>query len=190
MLLHKKRMFVGLARVYHSATARFVLPSDPGGRRGGRLKEIIRSSPSYKGHPRRDAVLIWANGSLSGIKGFHIARIRLIFSFQAKDVWYPSALVQWYRQTSDVPDADTGLWVVEPGLREGKPHYSVVSIESVYRAAHLLPVYGRELMKRWQHHTQTLDSFKCYYINSFVDHHAHEVFYDPTDTEHRPAATA
>ena len=69
------------------------------------------------------------------------------------------------------------MYTVEPDrLRNGQPVTAVVHLETVFRAAHLLPVFCNHppLSKR-QCHEQTLDLFSEFYVNQYIDHHAFEV---------------
>jgi hypothetical protein len=47
----------------------------------------------------------------------------------------------------------------------------------VVRAAHLLPVFGRERVSTTLSFTDTLDAFTRFYVNRFVDHHAFEIVF-------------
>ena len=129
--------------VYHSATATFRAPSNPSGP-GGMYREVIRSTPFWpRGDipgPRRDCIFIDMGGSENtGMKGLLVARVYLFFRFSYDGVDYPCALVHWY-STSSEPDANTGLWVVQPEFtRRGARHMSVVHVDSIVRGAHLLP---------------------------------------------------
>ncbi|KAG2097932.1 uncharacterized protein F5147DRAFT_583292 [Suillus discolor] len=47
---------------------------------------------------------------------------------------------------------------------------------SIYRAAHLIPVYGTHFFVSWDlkfHYSY--DSFWFYYVNKYADHHAFEI---------------
>jgi len=59
------------------------------------------------------------------------------------------------------PDQDTGMWIVEPEFNANKnPHIEIVHIDSMYCAAHLIPVYQTNQYISWSltmHNT--LDTF-------------------------------
>ncbi|OJT11974.1 hypothetical protein TRAPUB_11478 [Trametes pubescens] len=78
--------------------------------------------------------------SAPGFRSLHIARVRLLFSYQpdrsyahvdTRDSAVPCALIEWFSQVEDEPDEDSGLWVVEPDLDEdGCRELAVVHIET------------------------------------------------------------
>lgn len=166
-------------KVFHSAISIYHAPSDPLGVHGMR-REIIRATPMWRnGCPRYDTVFISTNPSLHGFRGLHVARVRLFFSFTLYGKLYPCALVHWFEKTKDEPDEENGMWVVEPDLYpNGEPVTAVIHIDSIVRAAHLMPVYtvdGTAIdLPSHLKHTDTLDYFKAFYVNKYIDHHAHE----------------
>ena len=48
---------------------------------------------------------------------------------------------------------------------------SIVSLDSVVWGAHLIGVYG-EFIPVKLHFSKSLDAFKAYYVNKYIDHHA------------------
>ncbi|KAG2030712.1 hypothetical protein BDR03DRAFT_936581 [Suillus americanus] len=91
-------------------------------------------------------------------------------------IMYPCALVQWFKRVADSPDEITGMWVVEPELLEDGAHcVSVIHLDSIFRAAHLIPVFGGDFVPTNLTYSQTLDAFCTYYVNNFIDHHAYEI---------------
>ena len=131
--------------VYHSATATFRAPSNPSGP-GGMYRETIQSMPSWSKAsipgPRCDCVFVDMGDSNSvGMKGLLVARVYLFFSFSYNGISYPCALVHWF-STSDEPDPDTHMWIVQPEFTcHGVQHMSVIHIDTVIHGAHLLPVF-------------------------------------------------
>lgn len=162
--------------VYHSAIATFYAPSDPSGI-GGMRREWIRSTPSWrKGPARRDCCFIEQNSNLKGFRGLFAARSRLFFSFKYLNVSYPCVLAEWFSAVQNTPDELTGMWIVEPDLdRDGQPMRTVVHIDTVFRGAHLIPVYGPNPIPSNMSASQSLDTFRAYYVNKFADHHSHEI---------------
>lgn len=167
---------IGPIKVYHSAIARFFAPSDTCGA-GGMCRERIRSNPDWYGAPRRDTVFIVTDNDLPGMLGMVIGRVLMFFSFQSGGQEYSCALVHWLVPVSNEPDDNTGMWVVRPEFQAGpggQRTISVVSIDSVARGAHLLPVYGPNPLPEDFHFTLALDAFRSYFVNAFADHHTHE----------------
>ena len=167
-------MIDGRIEVFNSAVATFRAPSDISGVNGMR-REHIRAMPSWRNGPARyDTVLINSNPDVEGISGFEIARVLLFFAFRHQERYYPSALVHWFSFVGVEPDEDTGFSVVEPDFTDvGSPHLAIVHIDSIYRAVHLLPAHqdAQFISRAFTMHS-TLDKFKSFYVNKYVDHHA------------------
>ena len=52
---------------------------------------------------------------------------------------------------------------------------SVIHVDSIVRAAHLLPVFKNEtLIPREINFTNTLNVFKAFYLNKYIDYHSFE----------------
>jgi hypothetical protein len=113
---------------------------------------------------------------MDGMLGLDIARVRLIFSFKHGDTIFPCALVHWFSRVGDSPDELTGMWIVKPDFTDnGTRSASVIHLDTIFRAAHLMPVYGNNPVPKHLSFTQTLDAFNSYYVNKYVDHHAFEI---------------
>ncbi|CAK5282998.1 unnamed protein product [Mycena citricolor] len=87
---------------------------------------------------------------------------------------YQCALINWNVPVSQAPDLDTGMWAVEPERQQGTPTFSIIHLNAVAWATQLLPVYGRNLMPKHFHYTDSLKAFNLYYINKYVDHCMHK----------------
>ena len=166
--------------VFHSAVASFYAPSDLCGA-GGMYRERIRANPRWKGKRRFDTVFVTVSDDDSErnlfMHGMLVARVLLFFSFQdpklCQDI--PCALVNWFVPASEDPDPLTGMWVLKPEVSGGKPTLEVIHIDSIVRGAHLLPEYGSGFLPEDFCYTDTLDAFKLYFVNRFIDYHAHEL---------------
>ena len=90
-----------------------------------------------------------------------------------------SALVQWFSIVGTKPDDETGLWMVQPDFQDDeRPYLGIIPLESILRAAHLIPVYRTSaFVSRSLTMHDTLDEFKLFYVNKYVDHHAFEFIY-------------
>ncbi|KAI0035550.1 hypothetical protein K488DRAFT_43048 [Vararia minispora EC-137] len=162
--------------VFHSATATFYAPSDESGLQGMR-REIIRSTPSWHGGPsRRDCVFLVEDEEEPGMKGMTVGRVRLFFRFKFEGTTYPCVLVDRFTRVGRAPDPVTGMWQVRKDKsRGGRRVQSIEHLDSVLRAAHLLPVFGSgELPRRFTFHL-SLDAFSQFYVNKYIDYHAHEI---------------
>ncbi|KAH9049031.1 hypothetical protein EDB84DRAFT_1593342 [Lactarius hengduanensis] len=153
--------FEGIIKVYHSAIATFYAPGDLSGS-GGLRRERIRSTPHFFGHPRRDTVFVVLNNSQPGMEGMEIGR-----SFSC-------ALINWFVH-ADERDPDTGMWVVKQEVdRRGQPTLEVIHVDSIARAAHLLPIYGSSRVPEDFDYHNALDTYYSFFVNHYVDHHAHK----------------
>ncbi|KAI0676186.1 hypothetical protein C8Q78DRAFT_1065111 [Trametes maxima] len=165
--------------VYHSATATYYAPSDAFGV-GGMHRKHIRATPSWCGGPQRyDCVFVNKNQHEPGLHGMGIARVRLLFSFRTGGKNYPCAAVDWFHRTKDEVDEDTGMWLVEPSfISRGIPLTSVIHLDSVVRAAHLIGLsVDKPVSDNLESH-QALDTFDTFYVNKYVDHHAFELLHE------------
>ena len=171
--------------VFHLARATFCAPSNLSGV-GGMYQELIRSTPIWrKGEhvaARRDCVYVEKGGcdTDDGMRSLLIARVLLFFSFEFNGITYPCALVHWFTTFGDAPDPDTGMWIVEPEYDENTDlrSVSVIHLDSIVRAAHLLPIFdGVAPVDRTWLYTMTLDLFRGFYVNKYIDHHAFELAY-------------
>lgn len=169
--------FHGRVHVHESAVATFFAPSDLCGA-GGMHQERIRSTSSWYGQPRHDTVFVALDDSLPGMEGMVIARVRLFISFHYKNVDHHCALVNWLVRDDDDPDPDTTMWTVSPEMQDGLPTTQVIDVKTIVRAAHLLPVFGPEPVPSDVHHYNSLDRYQSFFINSFADHHSHELLTD------------
>jgi hypothetical protein len=141
-------------------------------------RERIRAVKSWrKGPGPYDTILVNTNPTAEGMRGLDVARVRLFFSFSYEGIQYPCALVRWFSREGDSPDNTTGMWIVEPDTSDddGETLTSIIHLDTILRAAHLLPVFGSEHVSRTLSFTDTLDTFSSFYINKYVDHHAFEI---------------
>lgn len=162
--------------LFPSAVATFHAPSDIFGT-GGMRRERIRAVKSWrKGPPRYDTVFVNTNSLAGGMRGLDVARTRLFFSFSYNGTRYPCALVDWFSRVNDVPNDNTGMWVVEPSILDDDSKFtSIIHLDTIVRAAHLLPVFGQDRISRSLTPSDTLDEFSEFYVNKYADHHSFEI---------------
>jgi hypothetical protein len=168
----------GAADVFSSAVATFYAPSDLCGT-GGMHRERIHATPVWKkgetSTPRYDCVLVSTNPTLPGMLGLQVARIHLFFSFRFNTTVYSCALVQWFETIGDEPDRDTGMWMVKPEYIGQKQSRSVIHLDCITRGTHLLPVFDEKFIPHDSHYSETLDTFRAFYVNKYIDHHTFEI---------------
>lgn len=161
---------------YPSALSVFRAPSDLSGV-GGMRRERIRAVKVWrKGPPRYDTMFINADSNVMGMRGLEVARARLFFSFSSDGEKYPCALVHWYSHVGEGPDDSTGMWLVEPDIcPDGSHNASVIHLDAIMRASHLMPLHCDKPVDPALNYTDTLDTFPYFYVNKYLDHHAFEV---------------
>lgn len=162
--------------VYPSAVATFYSPSDISGVGGMRSERICAIKSWRNGPPRHDCIFVETDPDAPGMAGLDIACVHLFFSCKFNGIKYPCALVHWFSCVGQSADPGTGMWVVEPDFTDdGVPITSVIHLDTVIRAAHLLPVFKEEYVSRDLFFYDTLNKFQLFYVNKFVDHHAFEI---------------
>ncbi|KAF6745171.1 hypothetical protein DFP72DRAFT_993169 [Ephemerocybe angulata] len=155
-------------KVFRSATALYHAPSDVSGI-GGMHREVIRATPSWqKGLPRHDCVFVEEDPEGVGFRGMNVA--------QHRGREYQCAYVRWFEWFDTEPCSLTGLWRVRPDYtRDRRRMTSIIHIDTILRCAHLLPVFGTSRTPKKLHHSKALNAYKLFYVNKYIDYHAHEV---------------
>ncbi|KAF8259888.1 hypothetical protein EI94DRAFT_1773823 [Lactarius quietus] len=159
--------FEGTIKVHHSAVATYYSPSNLSGS-SGLWCERIQSTPNFHGHACRDTVFIVVDNSelgMEGMEGMEVGSVLLLFSFEYQCKTFLCVLINWF----------TGMWVVKPELdRHGEPMLEVIHLDSIARAAHLVPIYGQSWVPEDFNYHDALDTFNSFFVNHYIDHHAHE----------------
>jgi len=168
--------FDGKIQVFNSASSTFYAPSDRSGI-GGMRREHIRACPLWRNEaPRNDCVFVNTDAGVQGMADMDIARILCFFSFTFETVLFSCAVIHWFDKTTDKPDEDTGMWTVKPSFNADRSSvFGIIHIDSIYRAAHLIPIYGTQTIPRELKHYNSYDAFRTFYVNRFADHHAFEI---------------
>ncbi|KAG2054967.1 hypothetical protein BDR06DRAFT_982212 [Suillus hirtellus] len=78
-----------------------------------------------------------------------------------------------------LPYKSTGMWMVEPELDDDSSEQlvSIIHLDSIMCAAHLIGVYGSQDIPHHLKHTDSLVAFSAYYVNKFSDYHTYEIAY-------------
>src|SRR5882724_10316523 len=157
----------------------FFFPSYISGIGGMHCEHICAVYSWRKGPPQHDCIFVETDLNSPGILGLDIAHVQLLFSFTHNNVKYFCALVHWFSCMSESVDSSTGMWVVEHEVtNDGRPIASVIHLDTIFRAAHLLPVFKEGFVSKYLSCTDTLDKFQMFYVNKFVDHHAFEIAFE------------
>lgn len=127
-----------------------------------------------KGPGRYNTVFVVTDSTVSvGMAGLNVTQVQLFFSFTVNGIQYPCALIHWFTRIGDRPDKAIGMWIVEPDdVLYGAPSAAVIHLDTILRAAHLLPVFSKHSVSKQLTHEQTLDKFTSFYVNKYADHHA------------------
>jgi hypothetical protein len=102
-----------------------------------------------------------------------VVRVLLFFSATYNGFQYSCVLVGWFGRLGC--DPATVLWVVRPDHMGGNQDKSILHLDSFMHAAHLIPIYGDQEMPLDFNYTYSLDAFKAFYVNKYIDHHAYEI---------------
>jgi hypothetical protein len=168
--------YSGKVFVYPSAIATYRAPSDLCGSCGMKY-ERIRSVSSWRdGSPRRDCVFVAQDSNLHGFRGLFVAQIEAFLKIKHRAIVYPCALVSTFSSISDSPCPDTGMWIVERDLDENEEKLMmVIHLDTIVRGAHLIGNAGESFIPNDLHYSDSLNAFKTFYVNKYVDYHAHEI---------------
>ena len=173
---HTCPRFTGRLQVFNHATATFHTPSDPSNVDGLR-QEVVRAAPLWRGEASRyDCIFVNQDDELDGMRGLEVARAICFFSFIYLGISYACTLLQWFSRIAEEIDEVTGMWMVAPDFNlTGSPVLAVVHVDCILRAAHLIPIFGDSFVSDDITHTNSLDRFKGFYVNRFIDHHAFNI---------------
>ncbi|KAG1848763.1 hypothetical protein DFJ58DRAFT_717042 [Suillus subalutaceus] len=155
--------FEGPIKVFNSAAATFFAPSDLSSV-GGMRREHIHAAPSWqRGPPHLDTVFI-NTASEDSINGMEVGHVLCFFSFYHSGEIFPCALIHWFKLIGDKPDLDIGMWML-----------SVIHLNTIICSSHLLPIFGDDFIEDDITFHNSLDLFKGFYVNKFVDHNSFEI---------------
>ncbi|TFK84482.1 hypothetical protein K466DRAFT_496496 [Polyporus arcularius HHB13444] len=160
--------------LHATARATYYAPSELCGR-FGMHSEMIRCSPRwFKQNPRYDTVFVRLSDA-PGMQGMVVGRVRAFLSFPYRITMYECALVEWFELVGDRPDPVTGLWMVKPEYSGNRRAMEMIALDSVVRACHLMPFFGRTRIPKDFHFSYSLDAFSRFYVSSYADYHVHEL---------------
>ncbi|KAJ3564082.1 hypothetical protein NP233_g8526 [Leucocoprinus birnbaumii] len=156
--------------VYHSAACLIQAPSNPSGP-NGMCREYIRASPNWRNTgPRHDCVLIDGDPENSGFLGFNVGQVHFFFRFQWNDKMYDCAFLQWFEKAQTTACPNMGLWMVQPQVNLRKERVcSVVHIDTIYSAVHLIGSTGAGPTPSQLRGDITLRAYRTYYVNKYAN---------------------
>jgi hypothetical protein len=143
----------------------------------GMKRERIRCTSDWRCRGRREDCVIVDVDPAEAPGGLQAARVKLLFTLKyGQEKPYECALVHWYADHASAPDEDTGMRILSPSVREdGHADLDVVHLDSIVHAAHLTPVYGPEFVPDHLSFSDTLDIFRAFYLNCWIDHHMYHL---------------
>jgi hypothetical protein len=174
---------VSQIHTYKSAMSIFSAPGNQCGP-GGMFHEVVQAVSCWgMGEipgPRYDCVYVTMRGTPGiGMHDLQVARVYLFFSFRYGSETHACVLVHWYKLWHDEPDHDNGMHIMQPESTSGQRNMSVISVDSIVCAAHLLPIFNNSHLDHSFNYTQSLDIFKVFYVNHFIDPRAYELVMSP-----------
>ncbi|KAG1792906.1 uncharacterized protein HD556DRAFT_1432393 [Suillus plorans] len=166
--------YMGPIKIFHSAAATFVAPSDPSGITGMRRQHICAVPSWCNGPVHFDCAFVNTDDRHDGMLSMDVVRIFCFFSFTfTNGRTYPCALIHWFYHITEERDELTGMWMVAPSFnKDGSHDLSIIHIDSIIRSAHLLPIFGTQFVPHGLQFYDSLDVYRGFYVNWFIDHHA------------------
>ncbi|KAI6011329.1 hypothetical protein PISMIDRAFT_95379 [Pisolithus microcarpus 441] len=138
--------------------------------------EYIHACPMWRNKgPHNDCIFVGTDPEANGMRAYSVVRILAFFSFNYKGVTYPCAAVRWFDTIGNEPDDDMGMWMVRPAhSANNSPFFDVIHLDTIYRTAHLIPIYGTRFISPNIKSSNLYDAFCAFYVNKYTDHHAFE----------------
>ncbi|KAN0133153.1 hypothetical protein V8E53_008877 [Lactarius tabidus] len=156
---HNCPRYLGCVHVFNHAIVTFCTPSDPSN----------NNSMCDKGMPCYNCIFINSNNEFQGMHRMEVVQTMCFFSFEYLGVTYPCVLVHWFSCINEELDKPTGMWMVTPNIND------IIHINAIFHAVHLIPIYGDSFIPDHITHNNSLEYFKGFYINCFIDHHAFDI---------------
>ena len=118
-------------------------------------------------------------GILDPARMLALQQVRLFFSFTFCRTVYPCVLVHWCSCVGNGPDKDMGMWIVkaEKGTH-GAPSAAVLDLGTIVCATHLICVYRKHHLSSDLTPEESLNSFRTYYVNKFINHHSFTIAFN------------
>ena len=91
----------------------------------------------------------------------------LFFSIRHNKTHFPCTLVSWY--------STTGMWKVKPNFDNlGNVAMLIIHLDSMVCSAHLMGIAGTIRIPHHLTFNCSLNAFQAFFVNKYIDHHAHE----------------
>ena len=191
ILLSECPWFNSSIHIFNLACSRFYASSNLSGI-GGMQSEFIQSMLWWRNEgPQKDCIFVTTNlgnQDSTGMRAFDIACIHAFVSFtNISGIHYPCTIVCWFNKVDNSLDEDTGIWIVWPSyLHDHSPNFAVIHIDTIYHAAHLIPIYGTSHISQHIKPHNSYDTFCAFYVNKYVDHHVFKLASWSWSSPHSP----
>ena len=168
--------YTGKVYTYPSAIARFHAPSNKSGL-GGMLWEWLWSVPRWHGGAERcDYVFIAQDEDLPGFHGLLVRQVLGFIKLTHEGITYPAAVISWFEMIGTHPCPQMNMWKVRHDLgANGQWQLKIVHLDTIVQGVHLISIAGSAYIPYELDYTNSLDAFKAFYVNIFIDYHAHEI---------------
>ena len=128
-----------------------------------------------KGPACNDCVFVEQDANEPGFWGLFVAHVRAFLAITHNKNTIPCALVSEFSTIGDQPCPDTGMWMVKPDYLRGERAVLIIHLDSILHRAHLMGIAGKKFIPNHLTLHNSLDAFQAYYVNKYIDHHAHEL---------------
>ena len=148
---------------------------DKSGIRGMYQERICAVKLWRKGPAHNDCVFIEQDADKPGFHGLFVARVHAFLAITHNWNTIPCALVSEFSMIGDQLCLDTGMWMVKPDYLQGEHVVSIIQLDSILCRVHLMGIAGKKHISNHLTLHNSLDAFQAYYVNKYIDHHAHEL---------------
>ncbi|KAG2112213.1 uncharacterized protein F5147DRAFT_744532 [Suillus discolor] len=116
-------------------------------------------------NPVHDCIFVSTNKEVNcGLDGLAITRVLCFL------------VICWFSYVTDSQNPDTGMYIVVPSTNDdGMPDISLIHIDCIFHAAHLIPLYGTDSLPREITPHDSYNVFCTFTINKYANHHVFEV---------------
>ena len=135
------------------------------------LHKHICSTHKWRNSPERcDCVFVEHAEDIAGFCGMFTAQVYAFIKFKYNSITFHCAVVKLFSTIGDLLCPNTSMWTAQED-----DEYDLVHIDTIVHAAHLIGIVGESIIPHGLLPSDTLNVFKTFYINKFIDHHAFEL---------------
>ncbi|KAK7001958.1 hypothetical protein R3P38DRAFT_2558006 [Favolaschia claudopus] len=159
---------------------------DPLGREDNSdVLDVVHVKPGYSNRHGRtfggrfDTVIVNdGTGQHSGIKGYRIGQVRVVFSlserirghiFPGEKPSFHLAYVEWFSKFPNSPEPNHRMYKIS---RPEESFVSIIPVGNIRRSVHLFPQFGPVAPREWTSAT-VLEQCKKFYVSPWSDRYAY-----------------